>query len=231
MLKGSAIVAAALCATPAFAEAECTPPANLPKARAEFPPPGAAVNSPISGYQLVINWGPQFCKVNGDEKSAAPRCRERKFGFTIASLRADGEGRKNPEYCKRMGPVPDPIVRENWCAIPSVPAMSHAWAKYGSCFAPDANAYFGAARSAFAKLAWPDMNRLSQQRLAVRDLQAAFAAANPGMTRDMFAVGLTPLGWLETVRLCLDTGYRPRPCPADVPGAGADATVRIWPKL
>jgi len=214
---------------PAFAQSQCKIPAKLASARAEFPPPGSAVSAPITGYQLVMSWGPQFCKVNGDDKKHAPRCKDQKFGFTLDSLRADGVGRKNPVYCQRMGAVPGPVARANYCATPSISEMSHIWAKYGSCIASDAATYFDAGRKAFETFRAPDMNALSQKGLDVGGLRSALAFANPGTRPEMFSVGLTPLGWLDHLRLCLDTRYQPRPCPADVGGAGDGAAARIWP--
>lgn len=213
---------------PAFAQNQCRVPEKLPKIRAEFPPPGNAVRSAATGYQLVMTWSPQFCKENGDEKKHAPRCKEQKFGFTLDSLRAESTAGASPVYCRRMGPVPVAVARKAYCATPSVNLMSHVWAKYGSCIADDAEDYFATGTALFATLKWPDMNALSQTQLDVGKFRDAMTAANPGFTTDMFAVKLTPLGWLDELRLCLDTNRRPRSCDSEA-GAGISAAMRIWP--
>lgn len=216
-------------ATPALAQNQCRIPDSLPKARAEFPPPGNAVQGSITGYQLAMSWSPQFCRENGDEREHASRCEDQKFGFVLDSLRADGEGRKNPVYCKPMKAVPEAVARRSYCATPSVKLMSHVWAKYGSCIASDPGEYFDIGTAQFGKLKWPDINKLLQASLDVGAFLQAVATANPGTRPEMFAVRLTPLGWLEGLKLCLDAGRNPRACPAEAGGAGAGASMRIWP--
>jgi ribonuclease T2 len=220
--------AAMLFASPALAQNQCRIPDSVPPARAVLPPPGAGVLAPKTGHVLALSWSPQYCKENGDDKRAASQCRDQKFGFILHGLWADGAGRNNPVWCKKVGTVPDAVLKKNFCATPSFGLMRHEWAKHGSCIEADPERYFRAGSSLFSALKFPDMMGLSRSPISVGEFRAALAAANPGMTADMFTVQLTPLNWLEDVRVCLGTTYHPRPCPSDISGSGDDSKMKIW---
>jgi ribonuclease T2 len=211
----------------AFAQM-CTVPDSLQEPRAEFPPPGEAKNVPVTGHILALSWSPQFCKEHDDSKFDSQCKAKEKFGFILHGLWPDGAGRENPQWCKRVGAVPKEVVRQAYCATPSVNLLQHEWAKHGSCVEPDAARYFRAATSLYGALKWPDMNKLSRGPLDVGGFTDAFTAANPGLKGDMIRVSVTPLGWLEEVRLCLDRTYHPVRCPRDIGGAGANTKLKIW---
>jgi ribonuclease T2 len=215
-------------AVPALAQNQCRIPDSIPPARATLPPPGSAVIAQKTGHVLALSWSPQYCKENGDDKRAASQCRDQKFGFILHGLWADGAGRNNPVWCRKVGSVPDAVLKQNFCATPSFGLMRHEWAKHGSCVEPDAERYFRAGNSLFSALRFPDMNALSRTPLTVGEFKAAMVAVNPGMSIDMFSVQLTPLGWLEDVRVCLTTSYRTRACPNDLAGVGNGAKMKIW---
>ena len=72
------------------------------------------------------------------------------------------------------------------------------------------------------------MNALSRRPLEVGDFTKAMLAANPGLSEAMIRINLSALDWLEEVRICYGTDYRPAACPRDVGGAGPGARIRIW---
>ena len=75
---------------------------------------------------------------------------------------------------------------------------------------------------------WLSLKALSRRRgLTVGQFAAAFARANRGMTPQMVKVATTKDGWLEEVRVCMDTRYRYRICPPR-PGAANSAPLKIW---
>lgn len=214
----------------ALAQNQCVIPQALPQSRAIFPPPGESVIAPLTGHILALSWSPQFCKVNGGDKKYASQCAgPNRFGFILHGLWPDGEGRKDPQWCKRVPAVPNEILRENFCATPSAPLMQHEWAKHGSCIESDAGRYFRAANLLYASLKFPDMDALIRSQADVRALTTAVVAANPGLTADMVRVNLTQLGWLEEVQICLARDYHPKACPRDIGGAAADTKLKIWP--
>lgn len=224
-------VLAALLGLPAiaFAQGQCIIPQSLTQSRAILPPPGATVTAPLTGHILALSWSPQFCKVNGDDKKHASQCGgSGKFGFILHGLWPDGEGRKNPQWCKPVPAVSREVLRTNFCATPSASLMQHEWAKHGSCIASDAERYFRAANLLYTSLKFPDMDALSRAQPDVGAFTTAFIAANPGLTAEMVRVDSTQLGWLEGVRLCLGKDYRPKACPRDIGGAGSNMRLRIW---
>ena len=224
-------VLAAVLGLPAFAYAQnqCTIPQSIPVGRAIFPPPGATVLVPLTGHVLSLSWSPQFCKAHGDEKKNAPQCGgSSRFGFILHGLWPDGEGQKNPQWCKRVAAVSQDVLRANFCATPSTALMQYEWAKHGSCIESDAGRYFRAANLLYTSLKFPDMDALSRAQPDVGAFTAAFIAANPGLTAEMVRVDVTQLGWLEEVRLCLGKDYHPKVCPRDIGGAGAGTKIRIW---
>jgi ribonuclease T2 len=215
-------------AGPAFAQSQCRIPADLRPVRATLPPPGKAVIAARTGHFLALSWSPQFCKENGDGKKHAAQCKTQRFGFILHGLWADGEGRNNPVWCKRVGAVPLDVLKKNFCATPSVGLMQHEWAKHGSCIAADPGAYFTASSGLYNALKFPDMDALSRSRSKISDFTTAFSRANPGLPENAIRVEITPLGWLEEVRICLDKDFRPRTCPGDFGGAGPDTALKIW---
>ncbi len=210
--------------------AQCPLPPNVPAARVLYPPPGETQKVPVSGYVLALSWSPQFCKAKGDDSDYDSQCKvDRPFGFILHGLWPDGNGRKNPQWCRKVEAVPRDVVRQTWCATPSVALQQHEWAKHGSCMPGDAARYFRTARSIYEALIWPDMTALSlRPDLTVGAFKDALAAANPGTAASMYSVGVTPLGWLEEVKLCLGVNLHSQRCPRASEGAGDGAKLRIW---
>ena len=217
----------AVLAAPAAWAQSCAVPARLPEARAEVAPAGAMRNAAITGNILALSWSPQFCRTHREPRFAS-QCGAQKFGFIVHGLWPDGAGRDNPQWCKPVSAVPRDVVRANFCAMPSVDLQAHEWAKHGSCIANNASDYLGAGRRLFGALTLPDMDALSRSKPSVESFIAAVSALNPGVSADMFRVTTDRGGWLEEVRLCLDTNYHARRCPRDVRGANPRSALKIW---
>ena len=233
-VEGVKIFFAGLCAAflmPSLAvaqAAQCAIPSDIAEVRAEFPPPGNARRVPVTGYVLALSWSPQFCKTHEGSDYDGQCKAARSFGFILHGLWPNGEGRTNPEYCRFVPSIPREVLRRSWCATPSAQLQQHEWAKHGSCMERDPARYFGTATRLFETLKWPDMNRLSQYALDVNGLTAAFVAANPELKPDNLSVTVTPLGWFEEIKLCLDAKLKPRRCPSAVGGAGGGTKLKIW---
>ena len=208
---------------------QCAIPGAIPATSVIQPPPGEAYNIPITGYSLALSWSPQFCKTHDASKFDTQCKAERSFGFILHGLWPDGVGHKNPQWCKKVEAVPRDVVKQTWCATPSADLQQHEWAKHGSCMAKDASQYFRTARLLYDALKWPDMDALSRQTpLTVGMFRQAFVAANPGLKAETISVGLTQLGWLEEVRLCLGADLHTTRCARAAGGAGNKAKLRIW---
>ena len=213
----------------ALAAKQCAVPSAIRPMKAERPPPGRTVSAPVTGHILALSWSPQFCKEHRGEKKYATQCEGQNFGFILHGLWADGDSFNDPQWCKRVTPVPVEIMRQTFCATPSLTLMQHEWAKHGSCIESDPGRYFRAAIQAYDAIRYPDIDALARKEIDVGDFVAAFVAANPGLTADMVRIDQTPLGYLQELRICLDRSYRPRACPGDIGGSGAGSRLRITP--
>jgi ribonuclease T2 len=133
----------------------------------------------------------------------------------------------------RWAVLPRQTITNNICLSPSPQLLQHQWAKHGSCIAKTPEAYFGAARLLFHALEFPDMARLSREPERGTPLTAAtiaerFAELNDGMPADSVTVKVSPKGWLQEIRICLDRTFKPRRCPSFSRAASRTAHVKIW---
>jgi ribonuclease T2 len=212
---------------PAWAQNRCRVPKRLPAAQSMRVSPDQVRAIPVTDYSLALSWSPQYCRTRGTTDHL--QCgADTDFGFILHGLWPEGEGQSWPQYCRPVGPIPADVSRRAFCATPSVDLQQHEWAKHGSCMTESPAAYFEAGTALFNALKWPDMDRLSRSRTNVSGLTFAFVAANPGLRQDMIRVALSNAGWLEELRICLDTDFRPTRCPRDAPGAREREQVKIW---
>ena len=208
---------------------QCAIPPTLKAPRAEYAPPGSQRILPLSGFVLALSWSPQFCKLRDNESRFASQCAVTPpFGFILHGLWPDAEGQGEPRWCRKVPALSKALVRQNYCSTPSPQLQQREWAKHGSCITRDPAIYFANASRLFASIKAPDMNALSRSALDVRGFTAALVAANPGLPPDAVRLDLSDIGWLEEVRICYGTDYRPRACPRDIGGANAGAKIRIW---
>lgn len=209
----------------ALARNQCNIPDDLPPAVLERVESRDVRAIQTTDYTLSLSWSPQHCRTSTDPLQCG---REARFGFVLHGLWPEGAGRTWPQYCRPVAPLPATLVREAFCATPSVRLLQHEWQKHGSCITSDPQRYLRSALTLYRGLRWPDMARLSAERPGVARFTQAFAAANRGMRSEMLRVQLSNGGWLEEVRLCLDKRLRPARCPADTPGANSRQQVRVW---
>jgi ribonuclease T2 len=219
--------AMALLITPAAWAQTCAIPKTLSDAPVEAAPPGQARAGEITGHILALSWSPQFCRTRSGARFET-QCGAQKFGFILHGLWPDGPGRANPQYCKPVNAIPASVVRQNFCAMPSVDLQAHEWAKHGSCITSDPAAYFRAGTGLFAAIKAPDMDGLSRARPSAETFVTAFVTANPGLRADMISLDTGQGGWLQGVRICLGKDFRPRRCPSDISTPNPRAALKIW---
>ncbi len=206
---------------------QCVIPAALPESKSESAPDGAVSTSPLTGYVLAASWSPQFCKTHpGPEQ--AQQCGATKFGFILHGLWPEGTSRDGLQWCKPVGILPAALVRQTFCATPSVKLQQHEWAKHGSCMTDDPARYFRSGTLLFGAMKWPDMNRLSREGVTTAGFAKALVSANPGMRESMFTIIAGQGGWLQEVKICLATDLHPRNCPRYMKGARPEERLKIW---
>lgn len=208
---------------------QCSVPETLPVTAA--PERGEPRIVPVGGYTLALSWSPEYCRTRKDAAGDRFQCGggADRFGFILHGLWPEGRGRQWPQYCRPVPAVPGAVVRRHLCATPSVRLINHEYAKHGSCMPLSAERYFAIAGVIHGAIRYPDMNAFSRRKgLTAGRFANAFAAANPGVDAAMLAVHTNRRGWLEEVRLCLDTRLKPRRCPRDGRAARPDVPIRIW---
>jgi ribonuclease T2 len=211
----SALAFVLLVAVPAAAGAQaisCRVPDRLPATPVQY---GEARRLPVGGYTLALSWSPEYCRFRQQSNEDRFQCggATSRFGFVLHGLWPDGRGDLWPQYCRKTGPVPEPVLRKTLCIMPSAELQQHEWAKHGVCAFRTPEAYFRASRALYAAVRYPDMDALSRNRdLRVASFAAAFVARNPGLRPSMMRVSIDRKGWLEEVLLCLDIRFRPADC-------------------
>lgn len=213
-------------ANQAYAQS-CRIPPRLPDAVARPAPVDQVRTGAVVRYTLALSWSPQYCRGKG--AGDAQQCgTDNRFGFILHGLWPEGQGRDFLGWCRPAQALPSDLVRQNFCATPSVHLQQHEWAKHGTCMTDDPARYFKAARTLFEAIRTPDMVGLSRVRPTVGAFKTAFAASNRGIRQDMMRIETNEGGWLQEVKLCLDLDFRPTRCPRDARGARDREQLKIW---
>jgi ribonuclease T2 len=228
---GSPVAAALLLAlAPSIAAAQgssCHIPDRLDLSGARSPAGEKPHVVPIRGFVLALSWSPQFCRSHADDSqcdSATGR-----FGFIVHGLWPQGMGRDHPEWCPAV-PLPESVVRAQFCATPSPRLIAHEWARHGACASRNPADYFQASRTLFAAIRFPDMTALSRRPIDVGGFKRLIAAGNRAIAPSHLIVLTDRQGdWLREVYVCLARNLRPEPCPRGGGSGAPDGTpLRIW---
>jgi ribonuclease T2 len=222
-------VTALLSGTACAKKQACEIPADLPRPMLE----GRPIDQPrrllpVGGYTLALTWSPERCAGRMTSPMDKLRCdgATSRFGFTLHGLWPDGEGGQWPQYCTPTRLVPDAVIRQHLCSIPSPQLIQHEWEKHGTCMAKTPADYFAKSDALFGKLRFPDMAELSGKSITARAFQQAFAEANEGMRANQLRLKVTRDGWLEEVMICLDKRFARTSCPVRS-NARAGQLIRI----
>ena len=226
------LFAALLIALPSAALAQansCIVPDALPELRVETPPPGQIRKVPVTGYLLSLSWSPQYCRDKQSSAADASQCgKDARFGFILHGLWPEGDRQIDPAWCGEAKPLDAGLVKQHFCMTPSARLLQHEWAKHGTCMADKPDRYFRAASILYRAVRFPDMNVLSRRGVTTGAFAAEFARINRGMSPAMVRIMITPGNWLKEVRVCMDTAFKPRPCPKGEPTAPPKRRLNIW---
>jgi len=167
-------------------------------------------------YLLALSWMPAFCTAQGDRRND-PRCAPGTgLGWMVHGLWPQHAGGGWPEYCPTSERAPS--RRETAAQVDlfgaSGPAW-HQWNKHGSCTGLSAADYYALTREALARLVLPEVFTAIRAPVSVAPevVEAAFIAANPGLTHETMITTCRHDALVE-LRLCLTRTLEPRPCDA-----------------
>jgi ribonuclease T2 len=167
-------------------------------------------------YVLALSWSPSYCEVAG-ERGTPPQqqCGVRPYSFVVHGLWPQYE-KGSPEYCVRDAPFLDnALISSMLDLMPARGLVIHQWKKHGTCSGLSPRAYFETVRKARAAVKIPEPYLEVKEMLTVTpdEVEEAFAATNPGMSRDGIAVTCDHRR-LHEVRICIGKDFRFRSCPA-----------------
>ena len=165
-------------------------------------------------YVLSLSWSPSYCAAEGNRADATQCAGPRPYEFVVHGLWPQYE-RGYPEFCAARAPfIPQNVINGMLDLMPSKKLVIHQWRKHGTCATRDSASYFASLRDARAKIAIPDayVNIGSWTMVSPADVEAAFAAANPGLGSN--GISVTCDGrHLREVRVCLTRDLAFRTCP------------------
>ncbi len=167
-------------------------------------------------YVLSLSWSPSFCAANAERpfRRPDPQCGPRPYSFVVHGMWPQYD-RGFPEFCQ----VPAPRLGRNIVGsmldlMPSPRLVYHEWDRHGTCSGLSQSAYFDTIRKARAVVKIPQQYLELRSPLTVTpdEVEDAFVAANPGLTRE--GISVTCGGRrLDEVHICLSRTLQFRDCP------------------
>jgi len=168
-------------------------------------------------YVLSLSWSPSFCDAateRSPERAARDQqCGERPFSFVVHGLWPQYE-KGFPEFCQNPAPRLDRnIVSSMLDMMPSPRLIFHEWDRHGVCAGLPARGYFDTVRKARATVKIPPayLDLAEPKTVSPSEVEEAFVAANPGLTREAIAIGCDSKR-LNEVRICLSKDLKFRNC-------------------
>jgi ribonuclease T2 len=167
-------------------------------------------------YVLALSWSPSYCAANAEQpfRRPDPQCGPRPYSFVVHGMWPQYD-RGFPEFCQ----VPAPRLGRNVVGamldlMPSPRLVYHEWDRHGTCSGLSQSAYFDTIRKARAVVKIPPQYLELRSPLTVTpdEVEDAFVAANPGLTRE--GISVTCGGRrLDEVHICLSRTLQFRDCP------------------
>ena len=175
-------------------------------AEAQSPPPPAT--APFDYYVMTLSWSPGFCNLGGDEKSPQQCATGSGSGFVVHGLWPDNRRGPDPEDCSYRD-VPSMELAATRGLYPTAGLARYEYRKHGTCTGLTPRDYFATVRYVRDAIVIPAMLQApsERQRMAPRDIQNAFIAANANLKPTNMAVTCVR-GELADVRFCLTRNLR-----------------------
>src|ERR1700730_4731915 len=168
-------------------------------------------------YVLSLSWSPSFCDAVTERspQTAArqPECGKQPLAFIVHGLWPQYE-HGFPEFCQNPAPRLDRnVVSSMLDMMPSPRLIFHEWDRHGVCSGLPARGYFDPVRKARARVKIPPayLDLAEPKTVSPSEVEEAFVAANPGLTRKAIAIGCDSKR-LNEVRICLSKDLKFRDC-------------------
>ena len=168
-------------------------------------------------YVLTLSWSPSFCEASaargGNAKTQREQCGDRPFSFIVHGLWPQYE-HGFPEFCQSPAPrLSRDIVSSMLDLMPAPNLIFREWDRHGTCAGVSARAFFDNVRRARASVKIPEAYIDLHDPLTVTpaEVEDAFVAANPGLTRAGIAVNCDATR-LNGVRICISKDFKFQDC-------------------
>jgi ribonuclease T2 len=169
-------------------------------------------------YVLALSWSPSFCEASRERgrsgRSDQQQCGARPYSFVVHGLWPQYE-RGFPRECQVPAPrLARSIVHTMLDLMPSERLVFNQWDRHGTCSGLNGQQYFETVRKAREAVQIPPrFHELADYKMVTPDeVEEAFVAANPGLTREGIAVTCDSRR-LSEVRICLTKDLNFRACP------------------
>jgi len=195
---------------------ECRLPGQIPQ-----PTPDQAEDARPDirpdGFILALSWSPSYCQGRDGPRDRI-QCSLNRFGLVVHGLWPVVNGkaaREQPRYCKPTALLPRELIAAHLCRMPDPNLMQKQWARHGTCFSAEPDAYFNEIARLWQRLRKPDIAALAEDgRISPAVLRRAMAAQNAawGLREDALMLTADRKGQLGDIRICLDLKFEPRTC-------------------
>lgn len=195
---------------------EQQPAAQNAQARTE---PGRNGPGNFDFYVLALSWSPSFCEAareRNPDRVPQQQCAARPYSFVVHGLWPQHEA-GFPRDCRVPAPrLNRDIVNGMLDIMPSPRLVFNQWDRHGTCSGLAQQTYFDNVRKARELTVIPPQFQNLKSYLTVTpdEVEQAFVAANPGLSRAAIAVTCDERR-LSEVRICMTKDLRFRDC-ADV---------------
>ncbi len=170
-------------------------------------------------YVLALSWSPSFCEASrergqGGSRAQQQQCGARPYSFVVHGLWPQHE-RGFPRECQVPAPrLARSIVYTMLDLMPSERLVFNQWDRHGTCSGLNGQQYFETVRQAREMVQIPEKFReISDYKMVTPDeVEEAFVAANPGLSREAIAVTCDTRR-LSEVRVCMTKDLKFRNCP------------------
>lgn len=175
-------------------------------------------------YLLSLSWAPAYCDTDSGRRNPQQCGPGADYGFVVHGLWPQYAEGQWPQCCQAVETVKrSPAVDEASKAMIGSGLRQHEWDKHGSCVTSRQDEYFGKINRAVAAFGLaPSLPGGSVERIRVSDLKRNWPVPPQSIT--VRCKGRR----LDEVRLCLDKGLAPMPCPeAQVKSDNCPGTVDL----
>lgn len=158
-----------------------------------FPAWGQKSGTPgqFDHYVLALSWSPTYCAGRAGRQDAEQCGGAKSYGFVVHGLWPQYAQTGYPVECAAQPQaVPDDVAAAALAFMPSRKLVDHQWKRHGTCDGSTPAQYFAKTRDAFAAIKVPAefVAPKGPLTLSPEQVEALFAAANPGLSPQRMAV-------------------------------------------